>query len=110
MFGSPPPRTMNEPITEARAMTTIAPSRIKIPPVRDDTNAAVGFSAIETLPRFRELYQNTIIKVLSTRFAERHVGDHTLYQGSPLAPAVITACGKVIPRSPQPRARPRTRR
>src|SRR2546426_4827766 len=96
MFGSPPPRTMNEPITEARAMTTIAPSRIKIPPIRDNTNAAVGFSAIETLPRFRELYQNTIIKVLWTRFAEKHVGDHTLYQGSPLAPAVIPPWCKVI--------------
>src|SRR2546428_13968029 len=96
VFGSTPPRTMNDPITEARAMTTIAPSRIKTPPIRDNTNAAVGFSAIETLPRFRELYQNTIIKVLWTRFAEKHVGDHTLYQGSPLAPAVIPPWCKVI--------------
>src|SRR2546422_9309905 len=96
MFGSPPPRTMNEPITEARAMTTIAPSRIKIPPIRDNTNAAVGFSAIETLPRFRELYQNTIIKVLWTRFADKHVGDHKLYQVSPLPPEEIPPWFKVI--------------
>src|SRR5437899_135561 len=96
MFGSAPPMTMNEPITDARAITTIAPRRIKIPPIRDNTNAAVGFQPSQTLPRFRELYQNTIIKVLWTRFAEKHYGDHTLYQGSPLAPAVIPPWCKVI--------------
>src|SRR3989442_6465561 len=96
MCASPVQGTMTDRITAERPMTTIAPSKITIPPIRDNTNAAVGFSAIETLPRFRELYQNTIIKVLWTRFAERHVGDHTLYQGSPLAPAVIPPWCKVI--------------
>src|SRR5256886_17498592 len=42
--------SMSEPITDAKAMTTIAPRRMKIPPIRDNTNAAVGFSAIATSP------------------------------------------------------------
>src|SRR2546425_581066 len=79
MFGSPPPRTMNEPITEARAMPTIAPSRIKIPPIRDNTNAVVGFSAIANSPYILRVVSKFHYKsIVDTVRGERLSGPHTL--------------------------------
>src|SRR5207245_11641776 len=73
------PRTMNEPITEARAMTTIAPSRIKIPPIRDNTNAAVGFSAIANSPyNLRVVSKFHYKSIVDTVRGETCWGPHTL--------------------------------
>src|SRR2546427_404501 len=41
-----PPKPRNEPMANRIPITPTAPSRMKIPPIRDNTNAAVGFSAI----------------------------------------------------------------
>src|SRR3989441_5797302 len=79
MFGSPPPMSMSEPITDAKAMTTIAPRRMKIPPIRDNTNAAVGFSAIATSPYILRVVSKYHYKsIVDAARGETLWGPHTL--------------------------------
>src|SRR2546430_14282464 len=71
--------SMSEPITDARAMTTIAPRRMKIPPIRDNTNAAVGFSAIATSPYILRVVSKYHYKsIVDAVRGETLWGPHTL--------------------------------
>src|SRR3989442_15174991 len=71
--------SMSEPMTDARAMTTIAPRRMKIPPIRDNTNAAVGFSAIATSPYILRVVSKYHYKsIVDAARGETLWGPHTL--------------------------------
>src|SRR5437867_12435770 len=71
--------SMSEPITDARAMTTIAPRRMKIPPIRDNTNAAVGFSAIPNSPYILRVVSKYHYKsIVDAARGETLWGQHTL--------------------------------
>src|SRR3989475_5341867 len=71
--------SMSEPITDARAMTTIAPRRMKIPPIRDNTNAAVGFSAIANSPYILRVVSKYHYKsIVDAARGERLQGPHNL--------------------------------
>src|SRR5438093_720448 len=74
-----PPITMNEPMADMITITTIAPRRMKIPPIRDKTNAAVGFSAIATSPYIlRVLSKYHYKSIVDAARGERLRGPHTL--------------------------------
>src|SRR3989454_12223393 len=76
--------SMSEPITDAKAMTTIAPRRMKIPPIRDNTNAAVGFSAIATSPYILRVVSKYHYKsIVDAARGERLQGQHNLSGDNP---------------------------
>src|SRR5207244_4617980 len=94
-----PPITMNEPMADMIAITTIAPSRMKIPPIRDNTNAAVGFSAIANSPYILRVVSKYHYKsIVDATRGERLRGPHTLSGVTPCtrgdSPMVQGYCGK----------------
>src|SRR2546421_11334819 len=90
----------NPPSTDDRTIMKMAPNRMNIPAIRDTTNAAVGFSLIADPPRFCELYQNTIIKVLRNLckrndLSRPHLlsgGIHCLVGDSPMVQGYCVKC------------------
>src|SRR2546427_12120991 len=90
----------NPPSTDDRTIMKMAPNRMNMPAIRDTTNAAVGFSLIADPPRFCELYQNTIIKVLPNLCSRHELsrphllsgGIHCLGGDSPMVQGYCVNC------------------